>query len=271
MKNLPKARTSDLVISDYKDEILVYDLRSHRCHSLNRTAHTVWQEADGKKTLEQIGKKIDRRLSKLNGEQLVLLSLGELEKRDLLDSGTQYGFRSSVSRREIIKSVGKSTMIALPFIASITAPKAISAQSGCAPGQTCGSNCCDPGDACCTTGLPPFNTTQICCSTGVCGGPTGCCQAPCGTGCCPPGFGVCLNDQCCPPTRVCGANCCAVGETCAGGTCCGTGQQACGSTCCGPLETCVNGACCPTARACGGVCCPPSQICDPFQGCVFPV
>jgi len=81
MGSNPKARTSDLVVSDYKDEILVYDLRTHQCHSLNKTAHTVWRESDGSKTLYEIAQKIDRSISKNHGEELVILAGRTREKQ----------------------------------------------------------------------------------------------------------------------------------------------------------------------------------------------
>ena len=240
MKKFPKARMSDIVVSDYKDEVLVYDLKTHRCHSLNKTAYTVWRESNGKRGLSEIANKIDRRLSREAGDELVILALAELENRGLLEKGSKYGFASSVSRRQMITRIGKATLVALPFITSITAPKAVAAQSG--------SGC-----------------------------PTG--SVVCGTGCCALGVQTCISNMCCPNSRACMGTCCNSGEICNSGSCCAT-ANVCGANCCTTVETCCGGmccnnlssqcvggsVCCPSNRACGSICCPSGQTCvNPFS------
>ena len=54
MDGFPKARTANIVVSEYKDEFLIYDLKTHKCHSLNSTAYAVWKNADGEKTINEI-------------------------------------------------------------------------------------------------------------------------------------------------------------------------------------------------------------------------
>ncbi len=43
----PLARKADLVTKEVADEVLVYDLKSHKAHCLNQTAALVWKYCDG--------------------------------------------------------------------------------------------------------------------------------------------------------------------------------------------------------------------------------
>ena len=43
----PTARTTGLVVKTVAEEVLVYDLETHRAHSVNRVAAAVWRQCDG--------------------------------------------------------------------------------------------------------------------------------------------------------------------------------------------------------------------------------
>ena len=90
--------------------------------------------------------------------------------------------------------------------------------------------------------------------------------------------GVCINDICCPHSRVCSDVCCAIGEECQSGVCGVVCSPACGAReicrdgqCiadCDPAcqggSTCQNGVCiCPKTglEVCGSTCCPAGQDC----------
>ena len=42
---LPRARTSELIVKELPDETLVYDLANDKAHCLNHTAALVWKTA----------------------------------------------------------------------------------------------------------------------------------------------------------------------------------------------------------------------------------
>ncbi len=214
MKNkYPKARVSDMVVSDYQDEVLIYDLRTNRCHSLNKTAFSVWSACNGNRDLDQIARQIKGNPASDYGRKLVILALNDLARLDLIDEADQYGLDSNVSRREIIKDIGKISLIALPLIASISAPKAAIAQS-CLPLQAA---CMNPPDCC------SGRCVTTCCSTigETCGADADCCGNAAGTEvcgnastCCTSnGFSCSVNSDCCSGNCMSnpfGADICAV-------------------------------------------------------------
>jgi hypothetical protein len=80
MRILPKARCSEIITQESGAEILLYDLKTNQAIHLNETATFVRQNCDGRTTFES--------LTKLSGgkfnEDLILLTLGELQKHNLL-------------------------------------------------------------------------------------------------------------------------------------------------------------------------------------------
>ncbi len=92
MKNKPKARYTDIVVSDYKDELLLYDLKTHKCHSLNKTAASVWQVCDGNRDVTAIAEKLFAKAPKGERDKLVLLALNELTKAGLIETD-DFAFR----------------------------------------------------------------------------------------------------------------------------------------------------------------------------------
>src|ERR1041384_7241510 len=53
------ARKDELVVQDLPDELLVYDLKSHKAHCLNKTAAFIWKHCDGQRTAEDIAKMME--------------------------------------------------------------------------------------------------------------------------------------------------------------------------------------------------------------------
>ena len=170
MEKFPKARVTDIVVSEYRDEFLIYDLKSHKCHSLNATACSVWKKSNGKRTVEQIALEIDEDSDREIREGLVLLALSELTKRNLVDSAERpvYGW---LERREMIKKIGVASVIALPLVLSVTAPTAAMAQS-----MNCTTAPLSPGCVALTcNGGGPLATVLNQCQTTLCavsGAPT---------------------------------------------------------------------------------------------------
>ena len=166
----PKARESDIVIQDIEDEILIYDLISNKAYCLNETSAAVWQICDGTLSVSEITSKLRKELDSSFDENLVLLSLEQLAKDNLLEETSGESFlMNKVSRRDLIQKAGATSLIALPLISSIVAPKAAHAQSmmcpdpdnnanlgaiGCDCNQDndCISTCCGQGNACFANG-----------------------------------------------------------------------------------------------------------------------
>ncbi|MBK8045643.1 MAG: PqqD family protein [Anaerolineales bacterium] len=60
----PHARgeVDDLVVQEIYDELVVYDLRRHKVHSLNATASLIWRWCDGQTLPEQVAQRLTGQL-----------------------------------------------------------------------------------------------------------------------------------------------------------------------------------------------------------------
>ena len=79
-ESMPQARTTDLLIEVLRDETLVYDLRRHRAHCLNRAAALVWKHCDGRTTVAATATILDEALRLSAGEALVRTGLDQLTR-----------------------------------------------------------------------------------------------------------------------------------------------------------------------------------------------
>lgn len=59
---IPVARKDRLVIEEVPGETLIYDLETHKAHSLNLTAALVWKHCDGEQTVEQVAFRMEEEL-----------------------------------------------------------------------------------------------------------------------------------------------------------------------------------------------------------------
>jgi hypothetical protein len=144
--NNPRARKERIVIQPLDDETLIYDLKSHKAHCLNRAAAMVWRRCDGRMSVEEIRSSMADELGANTDKDVVWLALDQLSKAGLL-TGPIVGPR--LSRRELARRLGAA--VSLPLVSSIIAPSAKAAASctpnteGCTPpGMSCTSNlqCC---------------------------------------------------------------------------------------------------------------------------------
>jgi hypothetical protein len=127
---LPKARKSDLVMEELRDEVLVYDLERHRAICLNETAAIVWRLCDGETTVVTATERIRARFNVAVDEEVVRLALDRLSRAHLLEYRPKQAFRGKgMSRRDVIRKLGLATAVALPLVTSIVAPSAASAAS----------------------------------------------------------------------------------------------------------------------------------------------
>jgi Coenzyme PQQ synthesis protein D (PqqD) len=144
--HLPKMRVHDLVIDDLPDEVLVYDLESHKAHCLNRSAALVWRACDGESSSSEIAQKLTAELDTPFSEDLVLIALNQLEKLGLLEQEpTMPAHFAVLSRRQMIRNLGLAAAVAVPVVTSIVAPTAVQAAT-CVPS----GNPCHPTRLCCS-------------------------------------------------------------------------------------------------------------------------
>jgi hypothetical protein len=166
MNNLPPARQQDVVIQEFDKEILIYDLRTHKIYNLNQTSSVVYRHCDWKTSFAELKRKYKFT------DDLIHLSLDELREVNLIESENSFDSPfAGMSRREAIRKVGLASMVALPVITSLIAPRAVDAQSAatctpgfdatgnglngnclCVTGSTAGNPCTTSGGAHCKTG-----------------------------------------------------------------------------------------------------------------------
>ena len=142
----PIGRTNNLVVQEYENEVLVYDLTDHRAMSLNETSARVWRACDGQKSVSDIADEI-------GNEGITLLALSELKKAKLVDAkAPELAKFEGMPRREAIKRIGMTSLIALPIIASLAAPTAAQTASACGQATNRPTNCPCTADTQCASG-----------------------------------------------------------------------------------------------------------------------
>ena len=156
----PEARKRGLLVEELEDETLVYDLKTHAAHCLNRSAALVWRECDGKTTVAEMATLLGE-VGLEGDESLVWMALDRLDKAGLLlESATPPGSQIRLTRKEMLRAVAAATGMTLliPAVDSVVAPLAAQAAS-CLTGAQCRAlrapNC---------TGLPNCNNARRCCT-----------------------------------------------------------------------------------------------------------
>lgn len=128
---LPAARLEDLVTTESGDELLVYDTKTHVIHHLNPTATTIWRLLDGQQTLDSVERSASAILGVDVSREVVESALTSLDGLDLLDGHVAFdGKSANPSRRRFLKKAAAAG-VAIPVIASITAPAAYAGISDC--------------------------------------------------------------------------------------------------------------------------------------------
>jgi hypothetical protein len=124
-----KLQGDRITIREIEAELLIYDERTHRAWCLNRSSACIWQLCDGRNTVGKIAAGAAKELGSAVNEELVLLTLEELQEKGLLQGGMVKALPRGASRREMIGKIGLVAAALLPAVAAITAPPAL-AQSG---------------------------------------------------------------------------------------------------------------------------------------------
>ncbi|MFT3745242.1 MAG: PqqD family protein [Pyrinomonadaceae bacterium] len=149
--NNPMARQNGIVVQEMPDEVLVYDLDSNKAHCLNSSAAQVWKSCDGTNTVADIVKQFDGKVT----EDFVWLAIDQLNENGLLANEIAPRFAGQ-SRRQVLKTIGFASLVALPVIASLVAPQSAMAAVSC----TCTTSLQCNGRAC--------PSTTNCNSSGLC-------------------------------------------------------------------------------------------------------
>lgn len=163
---MPRARGEELIVKECSDEVLVYDLKRHKAHCLNRTAALVWRQCDGQTSVAEMSKAIGEKLKAPVSEELIWLAVGQLGKAHLLQE--RIGWPAGESRRTVMRRLALATVVA-PMITSIIAPAAAQAQTQC---TVTNANCTSATVGCCCSG----NSRRCVASStqpdgGICNGP----------------------------------------------------------------------------------------------------
>jgi hypothetical protein len=150
----PKSRTTQLLVQELPDEILVYDMDGNEVHCLNGTAAKVWGLCDGEHTVAEIAALVAPDREGSTAETLVWVALEQFTERHLLEESDADDLPEAVdrgpsllTRREMMVSLGLVVGM-LPVVESIVSPPAALAASvsfGCS-GVTdgLGSTPCEP-------------------------------------------------------------------------------------------------------------------------------
>lgn len=162
-ENYPLSRTNNLVTQETDDDLLIYDFHTDKAFCLNRIAALVWRSSNGTKSVKELAAIASETLKSSVSEDLIWIALDQLKTQKLLKNAREFQIDfNGLSRREVIKKVGMTSLIALPLVTSFIVPASVNAQSA----NICRSS---PGDDQFNNGAGcPCNSSDDCCA--VCGG-----------------------------------------------------------------------------------------------------
>ena len=119
-----QARRADLVLQELADEVLVYDLKTHEAHCLNKTAAFVWQHCDGETSVSELAALMEKEWGQPVIEDVIRLALKQLSRAGLLQRQLDATDNASrVSRRTVLRRLGTAAAM-IPVVMSIVAPTA---------------------------------------------------------------------------------------------------------------------------------------------------
>ena len=126
----PQSRKADIVVLELDGEVLIYDKKTDKAFSLNKTSARIWELCDGKHSLSEISHLLGEKLNADVDDGLVWLALEQLHQENLIENEVALpDSLVGLSRRQAIRKVGLAAAITLPFISSLVAPTALNAQS----------------------------------------------------------------------------------------------------------------------------------------------
>ena len=81
----PRRREQNLVVTEFENEVVVYDQRTHKVNCLSRTSAFVWTHCDGQNTVAQLSSLLREQIDPGLDEDVVWLALRQLEEANLLE------------------------------------------------------------------------------------------------------------------------------------------------------------------------------------------
>lgn len=182
MNSLPKVRIEDIVVQEFDNEVLIYDLKKNKAFCLNATSAAIWQACDGRRNIAEIIKFVNQKLNSQANEDIIWFSLNQLKKENLLENVTDLPNNfAGMSRRQAIKKLGISSLVTLPLIATITFPTAAQSNSTCIPFGACVCNMTGflNGEVCPSNDCMTNMTGCVCGNLMNCMGGTANCNGSC--------------------------------------------------------------------------------------------
>jgi hypothetical protein len=142
-KVYPKAREDNLLATSVGDETVIYDQLTNEASCLNTVTATVWAACDGENTLSDLLDIVRQAGFQDASEDLVILAINELAEARFLQETPQASSskKRDKSRRDVLRTLGKSAAIAIPVISTISIQPAVAGLSPipCSPnGSPCG-------------------------------------------------------------------------------------------------------------------------------------
>lgn len=123
------ARNDELVIQDLPDEVLVYDLISHKAHCLNKTAAFIWNHCDGHTTVEEMAQMMEKEWRTPVNEDAVWFALNKLSKAELLQERIVLPeAKAGMSRRSAMRRLGLGALL-IPVVMTVVSPTAMAGAS----------------------------------------------------------------------------------------------------------------------------------------------
>lgn len=121
----PKAKQKDIYCEKLPGETIVYDKATHQAHCLNATVSTVWEHADGSRSVEEIAAILEEKLGIPKNSKAAVLSLEQLEGFGLLETlETAMAPTDVRSRRQVARDLATAglSITLFPLVASVLAP-----------------------------------------------------------------------------------------------------------------------------------------------------
>ena len=120
----PLARKQDIYVEQLPNEVVLYDKTNHQAHCLNKTAFTVWQHADGTRSVDELSESLAGILGAPLTREATMVALEDLRNVNLLQIPPKLEGNPMPSRRDLGRKFALAGVSAslLPFIASIAAP-----------------------------------------------------------------------------------------------------------------------------------------------------
>jgi hypothetical protein len=134
---IPAARIEGLVVTESRDDVLVYDTEHHHIHHLNQVSAAVWRSCDGRRSIPDVTRTLRATLPGEINDEVVRLALTKLESAGLLSGALEPHVRTpGQSRRKFLRRAAVAGAVAVPIVLSISAPS-----SALAGSSACGQDC----------------------------------------------------------------------------------------------------------------------------------